>query len=296
MSIKINTTGISILKSGSSIEIAAEAAVKSIEASCIMRDDIGLMINAGIYKDSNIGEPSLASLIQQRLNLNLEPAFGKVNPTMSFDQRNGAAGFITAAHTVDAWLTMESTRYAMIVASDSHPSKSETKTDEFPITPSGSSVIFEKSDGEGFRYYNFSSAGEEIEGITGYFNISEKGGREKITISIAENYAENLLSTITSAVRNAVESCSLDISRCYVVAYQPVASFSKKLAGNLGLPQENVIDLYTKYGYIHSAAIGTGLHIINSEGTSPGKDAIICAAPGAGVGIATAVYFLPEEP
>lgn len=294
MCIKLNTTGLSVQKSGSYIELSAQAAVNSIEASSIMRDDIDLMINAGIYKDDNIMEPSLASLIQKKFGLNLEPVFGSDNPTFSFDQRNGAAGFITAAHTADAWLNMTSSRYAMIIAGDSHPSQQEVSVEDFPFTPSGSAVVLEKSEDEGFRYYDFSSSGEEIEGINGYIDISHSGNKGKINISIAENYAETLLASITSSVENAAESCGLDIRRCYVVAYQPVADFSKKLAVNLGLSGEDVIDLFTRYGYLHSAAIGAGLHIINAKEVSPEKDAIICAAPGAGHGIATAVYSLPE--
>lgn len=294
MSVKIRATGISEIKSGSAIELAADAAVRCLKSSGVNQHDIGLMINAGVYKDDNLAEPSIASLIQLKTGLNLDSVFGGTGMTFSFDQRNGAAGFISSCNTADAWISSGDTMYAMVVASDCHPSKSLEYTIDFPFTPSGSAVLLEKSDSKGFVDFSFSTEGEDAEGIQGFLDMcahAEKG-RENITIIVPDNYAENLLSAIHRAVRKTADKNSLDLSRCYIVATQPDAGFSAKLASKLNIDAVNVIDLYTKFGYLHSAATGTGLHLLlNGRGTS-GKDAVICASPGAGMGIATAVYLL----
>lgn len=290
----IRSTGVSRIKSGSAIELAADAARNCIESSGAGYDGIGLMINAGIYRDGNLCEPSVASLIQQKLGLNLDPVFGGTEWTFSFDLRDGAAGFISSCSTADAWLSEGDTKYALVVASDSHPSVKPEPGGDFPFKPAGAAVLLEHSDTDGFVYFGFFHEGEKMTGISGFLDFMAHGamGRENITITIPEGYTGNLLEAVTHSVIQTVIDCSLDLSRCCIVTSQPEAGFSSMLAEKLCVDPVSVVDLYSRYGYIHSAATGTGLDLLLSGHGTDGRQAVICAAPGAGLGIATAVYML----
>ena len=58
--------------------------------------DVDMLINAGIYREDNMGEPALAALFQEDIGANLgQPPIGG-HGTFSFDLLNGICGVITA--------------------------------------------------------------------------------------------------------------------------------------------------------------------------------------------------------
>src|SRR5512146_448246 len=78
--------------------------------SCLDRahrrsEDLDLLINAGIYKDRNVAEPALASIIQEDIDANIggTPARLGHHGTFSFDVLNGGCGVITAAQLADSF-------------------------------------------------------------------------------------------------------------------------------------------------------------------------------------------------
>ena len=58
--------------------------------------DVDMLINAGVYREDNMGEPALAALIQEDIGASLgqPPAGGR--GTFSFDLINGTCGVISA--------------------------------------------------------------------------------------------------------------------------------------------------------------------------------------------------------
>ena len=58
--------------------------------------DVDMLINAGIYREDNMGEPALAALIQEDIGANRgQPPIGG-HGTFSFDLMNGTCGVISA--------------------------------------------------------------------------------------------------------------------------------------------------------------------------------------------------------
>ena len=56
-----------------SVELTVKAAKQCIASAGISMEDIGILINLGIYKEDNVGEPAMAALIQKQLRLNADP-------------------------------------------------------------------------------------------------------------------------------------------------------------------------------------------------------------------------------
>ena len=67
-------------------------------------DDIDLLVNAGIYRDRNLGEPALAAMIQEDIGANPEDPHAGAHGTFSFDIANGTCGVLTALQIVDGFL------------------------------------------------------------------------------------------------------------------------------------------------------------------------------------------------
>ena len=83
--------------------------------------DVDMLINAGIYREDNMGEPALAALIQEDIGANRgEPPVGG-HGTFSFDLLNGTCGVITAIQLESGLLRSGVIRLGAIVTSDVDP-------------------------------------------------------------------------------------------------------------------------------------------------------------------------------
>jgi 3-oxoacyl-[acyl-carrier-protein] synthase III len=65
-------------------------------------DEFDLLVNAGMYRDRNLGEPALAALIQDDIGANTEDPHAEAHGTFSFDVANGACGVLTALQSSTA--------------------------------------------------------------------------------------------------------------------------------------------------------------------------------------------------
>ena len=100
------------------IEGATLAAEACIRGSDLDRAAIDVLINTGIYKDSNRIEPAFAAFIQRKLEINADPlrnGFG--HTTFSFDLSNGRNCFLHAVQIVDALARAGTVRNALVVSS-----------------------------------------------------------------------------------------------------------------------------------------------------------------------------------
>jgi 3-oxoacyl-[acyl-carrier-protein] synthase-3 len=85
--------------------------------------DIGLLLNAGLYRERILGEPALAALLQADVGANPEDPHGAGHGTFSFDVANGACGPLTALHIADGFLRAGTVEHALVVASDVDPGR-----------------------------------------------------------------------------------------------------------------------------------------------------------------------------
>lgn len=100
------------------IDSAASVAEACIRGSGLDRAAIDVLINTGIYKDSNRIEPAFAAFIQRKLKINADPlrnGFG--HTTFSFDLSNGRNCFLHAVQIVDALARTGTVRNALVVSS-----------------------------------------------------------------------------------------------------------------------------------------------------------------------------------
>ena len=67
-------------------------------------NDLDLLVNAGLYRDRNLGEPALASMIQEDVRRHPEDPHPGGHGTFSFDVANGACGVLTALQIADRFL------------------------------------------------------------------------------------------------------------------------------------------------------------------------------------------------
>src|SRR6266480_3759173 len=101
--------------------------------------DVDMLINAGIYREDNMGEPALAALIQEDIGANLgQPPIGG-HGTFSFDLANGTCGVINAIQLEAGLLRSGVIRLGAIVTSDVDPNLKDPGS--APFRPTGGAML-----------------------------------------------------------------------------------------------------------------------------------------------------------
>ncbi|RMI35349.1 hypothetical protein EBN03_03450 [Nocardia stercoris] len=249
----------------SSIGQAADAAVDALAGTGPDSNRVDALINVGVYRDSNMVEPAVSALIQQRAGIGLEYRPGGT-PCLSFDLTNGACGFVNAIGVAQALFATEVPRHAnpyrvLIVSGDTHPSC--LSTPEFPITPVGAAVVLEEADSvRGFGPVRF-SAGERVPEPAGYLDLARTGsaGRKTITADRFTTPPAAILEHAVAAAREAVTEAGLDPAATVLVCNQPYPEFPRALADALRItevvrPETDTHTSALTVGYLEAARNG----------------------------------------
>ena len=114
-------------------------AVICLRAADVPPNDVDVLLNAGIYRDRNLGEPALAALIQEDIGANLgDPPVGG-HGTFSFDVANGSAGVLTALQIADGLLATRIATWVLVVAGDANPGHRMARN--FPFAPVAGALL-----------------------------------------------------------------------------------------------------------------------------------------------------------
>ena len=124
----------------SALHLAVTAATDCLRRAGCDAHELDLVVNAGIYRDRNLGEPALAALIQDDIGANPEDPHTGGHGTFSFDIANGACGVLTALQIVDGFLRTHSIQRALVVASDADPGHGMSEHFPFSACRSGLAV------------------------------------------------------------------------------------------------------------------------------------------------------------
>ncbi|MEC3918224.1 hypothetical protein [Nocardia sp. CDC160] len=239
---------------GSYFELASRAGRQALQAAEISPDRVGLVVNAGVFRDSNIAEPAVAALIQKRLEVGLEYETGRV-PAFSFDLLNGGTGVVHALMTAQCFTGLGDVEYALIVAGDTHPSTERGRAD-FPYTASGAAILLHSSQSAGGfgRIYTSEAAGATP---TAWANLEAAGtdGRNALTVNTAVG---DPLALAQEALRECLageglESGDFATGSAVLLAPAPIPGFRERVAYHLGIPSSAVAGIDPFVGDPYSA-------------------------------------------
>jgi 3-oxoacyl-[acyl-carrier-protein] synthase-3 len=274
------------------IDYSVLAAEKCILQAGIDRADIDLLINTGTYREKNINEPSIASLIQKRLKIGLDPYKGSSGRTsFSFDLRNGVVGMLSAVQVASALLQQKMVKLALVVSGDVHPSQS--RTSDFPYTHMGSATLLSWSDDEdkGFQNVLFDTSGGEYHGVDASVNLSDPKARETVDIQIQEDFGQRLGDFTITMFNKHVESGELDPDKINLALIaEPVPGFSRTIADSVGLECQILDDVYENYGNVLSSALPLGYHLALEKQLFSENDTILFIGAGSGLTFASSLY------
>ncbi|WP_123024086.1 3-oxoacyl-[acyl-carrier-protein] synthase III C-terminal domain-containing protein [Mycolicibacterium stellerae] len=270
----------------SALRLAVRAAQDCLHNAGRNPHDIDLLINAGVYRDRNLGEPALAAMIQQDIGANPEEPHGDSHGTFSFDVVNGSCGMLTALQIVDGFLRSKAIDCALIVASDADPGHG--MSERFPFSPSGAAALCTWTDEDrGLGHLNWTNHPGASESFSASIGLLDHRNvlRFKVSASADESYAD----ASAEAVDDCLTASSTDIeSVAAIVAAPSGRRYRDALAARLGIPSELIT--VADDARMHTASLASAFKTAVAN-LDTGAHILLVAA-GAGVTAGAAMYRL----
>ena len=261
--------------------------------------DVDMLINVGLYREDNMGEPALAALIQEDIGANLgQPPVGG-HGTFSFDLINGTCGVISAIQLESGLLSSGVIRLGVIVASDVDPNLRDAGT--APFRPTGGAMLLGWDDSlAGFTDFYMETFPEYadlfVSGLVwqrrhGVRVSRQAAGQSQMVIDSKPGYQARFVDCAEEATRRFLRRIGMGISEIDLLVPAPsFPDFLDPLRVRLGVPGDRVAyvaeDLEGAYTSGHIAALQAA---IKSGRLGESRNTLMLAV-GAGITVALALY------
>ncbi|MFJ4652648.1 hypothetical protein ACIP5Y_15410 [Nocardia sp. NPDC088792] len=296
MGVRIKSTGISRdTDTFSIVELSGRAARRAMENAGVQPGQVGVLINAGIFRDSNTVEPAVSALIQKAAGIGLD--YVKEDPrSFSFDLMNAGSGVLNAVQVAQAVLATGSTEHVLIVSGDTHPSLERSAGDsEFPYATAGAALLLEFTDEpDGFgRVHTVAGTGTPV--VESYVDVATMGdkGRGLMTVERDADFEDRLLAVASDAARKALADADREHATIALIASTPAPGFPERLAAELGLAADAVRTPDLSQGDPHTAALPLAYDAAVQDDSLNAFSHVLFVAAGAGPSAAAVLYRLP---
>ena len=270
----------------SALRIAVKAATDCLHRAGRLPHDVDLLVNAGIYRDRNLGEPALAALIQKDIGANPENPHSETHGTFSFDISNGTCGTLTALQIVDGFLKSHAIDCALVLASDADPGRG--MSDRFPYSPAGAALLCGWTDGDaGLQRVHWASNldGGESDGAT----VGLIDGRNVLRFVESDTFDSALAAVACRAVDECLSEAELRLDDIDVIVAAPSRPrYRTQLAKSLDVAEDRII---VSDKNIHTASMAAAFDKA-ADRMHPG-DRVLLVAAGAGITAGAALYRVP---
>jgi 3-oxoacyl-[acyl-carrier-protein] synthase-3 len=272
-----------------SVAHASAASIACLEQAGIHPDQVGLLINVGVYRDENMAEPAMSALIQKNVGINLD-YLRSGHAALSFDLMNGACGVLNAIQVAGAFLDTGDAEFALVVSGDAHPSGRPDPG--FGYAAVGAAMLLSHTDGAGFGRVGTAADDSDTPGVAGYIDLDAAGtrGREQIRVERDPDYTDRLVAFAATEAARYAGSEGLDLSETLLVASQPTPTFAADLAQRLGIPAPAVVTVQGVDGDPHSSALTFAYHQAVGSGQAAAHPQALFVAAGAGLSVACSAY------
>ncbi|RDI64129.1 hypothetical protein [Nocardia pseudobrasiliensis] len=236
---------------GSYFELAARAGRACLRRAELEPQRIGLVLNAGVFRDHNISEPAVAALVQKRLEVGLEYRTGMV-PAFSFDLMNGGTGLVHALMAAQCFLELGDIEYALVISGDTHPSTERT-VDGFPYTATGAAMLL-RTDSETGGFGELQQVCLRPGPPTAWVDLAAAGTAGRRALSVRPG-GDPLRAAAEAVIRCLDdERLTLGPDGALLLAPAPTTDFADRLAQRLDAPAEAVAGVDPQLGDPYTAA------------------------------------------
>ncbi len=270
----------------SALRLAVKAARDCLHDAGRQPHDIDLLINAGIYRDRNLGEPALAAIIQEDIGANPEDPHAGSHGTFSFDVMNGSCGVLTALQVVDGFLRSHAIDCALVVASDADPGHG--MSERFPFSPAGAALLCDWTDddrGLGRTYWATLPDTRETYSAT----VGLVDHRNVLRFDVSAGADDTFAEAAAQVAERCLTASSLRIEDVDAIVAAPAApGYRAALATRLNVSPERIAIADDER--MHTVSLASAF--ADASQRTPSGEQILMVAAGAGVTAGAALYRL----
>ena len=274
----------------SALHLADKAALRCLASAGVDASEVDLLINAGLYRDRNLGEPALAALIQEDVGANVGDPRPDAHGTFSFDVANGACGVLTGLQIADRFLRTGTTGAVLVVASDADPG--HRLAPGFSFAPAGGALLCTRSENgaglDGFAWGTWPDGGASYAATVGL-----DGRRNVLHVRESEEFGERAATLAAKVAGEALAQANLqprDLGGV-VLAGCDHAAFSTGVREGLGIDDGRVVTPHSRR--LHTVAFVSALDTARRQGLL-GRRPVLFVCAAAGITAGAAVYTGPS--
>lgn len=281
---------------GNSIKLSARAASQCLISA--NRDPINLdmLINTGVYRYKNVGEPSIASIIQRKINLkgNYKNDFERPGSTFSFDLNNGGCGLLTGIEIMHGFISTGEISEGIVVTGDSEPFFGLSAGYNFE--PVAAAVFLSKSeDTGGFGNFGTFSFPDHIEEFTGYTSYSNskwyRRGKNILNIQQKNSYLNLCIDCAADSLFRFLDKSGLRAGEIDLfITSQSPAGFVDGIKSRIGGNKKFVEVPKRSNKELHTAGMAFALKKAWEDNRFKTSGNIIFLVAGSGITISVAHY------
>jgi 3-oxoacyl-[acyl-carrier-protein] synthase III len=281
-----------------SIKLAVEAALACLKEVDMPASDVDLLINTGIYRDNNLGEPAIASLIQQGIKANPGVREDGGPGTFSFDLANGGCGLISAMQLVHSYMEAKDLDVGLVVTSDVDPAPGTSE--RYNFVPAGAAILLEAEDEPvGFTNFltkTFPKYEDMFESRVVFKDHKHSKGRNVLQLTERKAYMARCVDCADKTVTEFMEQNHMDPKMLdLIIPSQSPVGFPKKFRVRMGLRRSRVIDVSEEYGALHTAGPAAALAQVVEDGRFARAENVLFVTVGAGITVSLALYCKEKE-
>jgi 3-oxoacyl-[acyl-carrier-protein] synthase III len=272
------------------LELLDQAIGRCLADSSWQREDVALLIYAGVHRDEFLAEPAIAALAARRAGLNPQgPQDGR--QTFAFDLYNGAVGFLQACHVACGFIQSGTYPMALVAASEIENNRSCPGAPLTGIAQAGSAAILSASPdaAAGFGQFVFRSFPEHIDAWTS--RLVQDEGRTSIAFTRDAAFEDICLACITATLPELLEREGLrpqDIRA--VLPPQLSADFVARLRERWPVAETAFVDIAAAGNDLYSSTLVHTLHHARERGLVRQGDIALIINVGAGLQVGCATY------
>lgn len=288
------------------IELADRAALACLERAGRPASDVDFLINAGVYRDRNLGEPAIAALIQQDIGANPDPPLRGGHGTFSMDVSNGACGVLTALQILDGFIASGAIAHGLVVAADAPPQARDRRT--FPFAAEGGAVLLgpAPSPDAGFTHFSSVTYPQHAHLFESYLVWEEsgagrvleeralhrRGGRHVLHVHEAPEWRRECVACAVAAARSFLDTLGLRPHQVDLLVASPAPpSFPTEVGRALEIDPARVVEVERDGSEtVHTAGIVEALETADRAGRLEPGATVLVVAVGAGVTVSLALY------
>jgi 3-oxoacyl-[acyl-carrier-protein] synthase III len=277
----------------SGMMLAQRAMDDCFATSSYGKDDIDLLIYAGVHRDDFIGEPAIAALIAGRSKMNETGGFpvpGK--KTFAFDVYNGAMGFLNACYLGAGMIGAGRAKSVMIVAAEMEPNAARPEWDQMGVATAGSAVILDSpADGPaGLGHCVFESFTDHIGAFASWLMVNP--GTPRMHVKRRADLEAIYLKCIPRTVAELLKCEGLGMEDIKVILPPQISrTFVPGLADALHVEAGRFVDLAVDKGSLASSSLAHSLKTVRRSGGVAAGDVGLIISVGSGVQVGAATYY-----